>query len=152
MTSTLSLFPATVSTSKRKSSGNIAGIAQKHQQLYCTSVLFKVLYWKTRAFLASQTTKNLPTMHEMWIRSLVWEDPLEKWMAAHFSILAWRISWTEEPGSLQSIALQTVRHDWAAKHSVRLKVFYFLCLFFNVLFVWKVLQTYYSTLLYNPLC
>ena len=43
--------------------------------------------------------KNLPAMGETWVRSLGWEDPLEKGMATHSSILAWRISWTEEPGS-----------------------------------------------------
>ena len=46
-----------------------------------------------------------------------WEDPLEEGMATHSSILAWRIPWTEEPGRLQSTGSQTVRHDWATKHS-----------------------------------
>ena len=45
--------------------------------------------------------KNLPTMQETWIRSLHWEDPLEKGMATHSSILAWKIPWTKEPGGLQ---------------------------------------------------
>ena len=44
--------------------------------------------------------KNPPAMQETWVRSLVWEDPLEKGMATHSSILAWRIPWTEEPGRL----------------------------------------------------
>jgi len=47
--------------------------------------------------------KNPPAMLETWVRSLVWEDPLEKGMATHSSILAWRIPWTEEPGRLQSM-------------------------------------------------
>ena len=47
-----------------------------------------------------QTVKRLPTMRETWVRSLGWEDPLEKEMAAHSSILAWRIPWTEKPGVL----------------------------------------------------
>ena len=47
----------------------------------------------------------------MQIRSLGWEDPLEKGMAAHSSILAWRIPWTGEPGGLRSMGLQKVRHD-----------------------------------------
>ena len=47
----------------------------------------------------------------MWVRPLGWEDPLEKEMATHSSCLAWRIPWTEEPGGLQSIVLQGVRHD-----------------------------------------
>ena len=48
---------------------------------------------------------------EMQVRSLDWEDPLEEGMATHSSIFAWRIPWTEEPGSLQSVGLQRVRHD-----------------------------------------
>ena len=51
--------------------------------------------------------KNLPAMQETWVQSLGWEDPLGKEMATHFSILAWRIPWTEESGRLQSMALQT---------------------------------------------
>ena len=52
--------------------------------------------------LVAQTVKNLPGMQEIHVRSLGWEDPLEKGIAAHSSILAWRILWTEEPGGLQS--------------------------------------------------
>ena len=55
--------------------------------------------------------KNLPAMRETWIRSLGQEDPLEKGMATHSSILTWRILWTEEPGELQSTGSQEVRHD-----------------------------------------
>ena len=50
--------------------------------------------------------KNPSAMQETWVRSLGWEDPLEEGMATHSSILAWRILWTEEPGSLQSMGLQ----------------------------------------------
>ena len=50
--------------------------------------------------------KNLPAMWETWVRSLVWEDPLEEGMATHSSVLAWRIPWTEEPGGLQSMGSQ----------------------------------------------
>ena len=46
----------------------------------------------------AQTVKNLPAMREAWVQSLGWEDPLEKGMVTHSSILAWRIPWTEEPG------------------------------------------------------
>ena len=53
---------------------------------------------------------------EMGVQSLGWEDPLEKEMAAYSSILAGKIPWTEEPGGLQSIRLQRVRHDWATEH------------------------------------
>ena len=57
--------------------------------------------------------KNLPTMQETCVQSLGWEDPLEKGMTTHFSILAWRIPWTEEPGGLQSIGSQRVGYDLA---------------------------------------
>ena len=50
-----------------------------------------------------------------WVQSLGWEDPLENEMACHSSILAWKISWTEEPGWLQSMGLQRVGHDWATE-------------------------------------
>ena len=55
--------------------------------------------------------KNLPAMQETRVKSLGSEDPLEKGMATHSSILAWRIPWTEEPGGLQSVGSQRVRHD-----------------------------------------
>ena len=54
---------------------------------------------------------NLPEMQETRFQSLGWEDPLEKRMAIHSSILAWRIEWTEEPGGLQSMGLQRIEHD-----------------------------------------
>ena len=56
--------------------------------------------------LVAQMVRNLPATQETQIQSLGWEDPLEKGMATHSSILAWRIPWTEEPGGLQSIGLQ----------------------------------------------
>ena len=59
----------------------------------------------------SQTVKQLPAIQETWVRSLGYEDPLEKEMATHSSTLAWKIPWTEEPGRLQSVVLQKVRHD-----------------------------------------
>ena len=63
------------------------------------------------ASLVAQTVKHLPTMRETWVRSLDWEDPLEKEMATHSSIHAWKIPWTKEPGGLQSMGLQRVGHD-----------------------------------------
>ena len=57
-----------------------------------------------------QMVKNLPAAQETQVQSLGWKDPLEKEMATHSSILAWRISWTEEPGGLQSMGLQRVGH------------------------------------------
>ena len=65
----------------------------------------------TRSFPGGSVVKNLPVMQETWVQSLGLEDPLEKGMATHPSILAQRIPWTEEPGGLQSIASQRVRHD-----------------------------------------
>ena len=59
----------------------------------------------------AQVVKNLPAMQETQVRSLGQEDTLEKGMATHFSILTWRISWTEEPGGLQSMGSQRVGHD-----------------------------------------
>ena len=56
----------------------------------------------------AQRIKRLPAMQETWVRSLGWEDPLEKEMATHSSILAWIIPWTEEPGGLQSTGSQRV--------------------------------------------
>ena len=67
--------------------------------------------YKARDSLVAQTVKNLPTIWETWVRSLGWEDLLEKGIATHSSILARRIPWTEEPGELQSMELQRVRHD-----------------------------------------
>ena len=55
--------------------------------------------------------KNLPAMQQTQVRSLSWEDPLEKDMAIHSSILVWRIPWTEEPGGLQSMGSHRVGHD-----------------------------------------
>ena len=66
---------------------------------------------KTAGFPGGSVVKN--TMQEMQFRSLAWEDPLEKEMATHSSILAWEILWTEEPGGLQSMGLERVGHDLA---------------------------------------
>jgi len=63
----------------------------------------------------AQTVKNPPTMQEMQVRPLDQEDPLEKGMATHSSILPWRIQWTEKPGRLQSMGCKTVRHNLATK-------------------------------------
>ena len=74
-----------------------------HKFMNC-SIIFK-------ASLLVQTVKNLPTVQETWIQSLGWEDPLEKKMATQYNILAWRVLWTEEPGGLQFMGSQRVRHD-----------------------------------------
>ena len=62
-------------------------------------------YW----LLVAQMVKNLPAMQETQVQSLDWEDPLEKGMATHSSILAWEIPWTEKPGGLQSMGSQKSR-------------------------------------------
>ena len=64
------------------------------------------------ASLVAQTVKNLPAMWDTHVWSLGWEDPLEKRMGPHCSILAWRIPWIEELHGLQSMRLQRVEHDW----------------------------------------
>ena len=61
--------------------------------------------------MVAQMIKCLPAVRETRVRSLGWEDPLEKEMATHSSNLAWEIPWTEEPGGLQSMESQRVRHD-----------------------------------------
>ena len=72
---------------------------------------FNSLFGVTLASLVAQRLKHLTPMQETRVRSLGGEDPLEKEMATHSSILAWRISWTEEPGRLQSTGSQRVGHD-----------------------------------------
>ena len=61
--------------------------------------------------LVIQTVKNLPAMWETWVLSLGQEDPLEKGMATHYSILAWRVPWAEVPGRLQSMGVTRVEHN-----------------------------------------
>ena len=65
----------------------------------------------TGSSLVALMVKNLPAMQETWVQSLGWEDLLKEGMATHSSILAWRIPWTEEPGGLQSVEVQRVRHN-----------------------------------------
>ena len=68
------------------------------------SIKYRLPWW-LRPF------KNLPAMQKTWVPYLGWEDPLEKGMTTHFDILAWEVSWTEEPGGLQFTGLQRVAHD-----------------------------------------
>ena len=67
--------------------------------MYCVLYFYYALYFYW-ASLVAQMVKNLPAMQETWVGSLGQEDPLEKGLATHSSILAWRIPWTEEPGGL----------------------------------------------------
>ena len=62
-------------------------------------------------FQVTQMVKNLPAMQKTLVRSLHWKDPLEKEMAVHSGILAWEIPWTEEPGGLQFVGSQRVKHE-----------------------------------------
>ena len=65
-------------------------------------------------------------MQETWVRSLGWEDPLEKGMATHSSILAWRILWTEEPGGLQSMGWQRVGYDQMTNNTCFITLYFIL--------------------------
>ena len=93
---------------------------------YTLSILQDRLYTEpyinsySLALLVAQMVKNLPALQETWVRSLGREDPREKVMATHSSILAWRTPWAEEPGRLQSTGSQRVRHDQATEHNTRL--------------------------------
>ena len=73
--------------------------------------IFIVLSFSAVVFLVAQTVKRLPATQETWVQSLGQEDPLEKGMAIHSSILAWRIPWTEEPGGLQSMRSKRLGQD-----------------------------------------
>ena len=79
------------------------------------NIYFKVSFFSMASFvmdsLVGQSVKCLPAMRETQVQSLGWEDPLEKEMAAHSSILAWKIPWTKEPGRLQSMGSQRVGHN-----------------------------------------
>ena len=66
----------------------------------------------------AQTVKNLPAMQETRVQSLGQEDPLEKEMTTHSSLLAWEIPWTEEPGGLQTMGSQRVGHDLTTKQQI----------------------------------
>ena len=73
-----------------------------------------IWHFKTPS-MVTQSVNNLPAVWETQVWSLSWEDPLEKEMATHSSILAWKISWTAEPGRLQSMWSPRVRANWATK-------------------------------------
>ena len=80
------------------------------------------------ASLVVQMVKNLPAMQEIHVWSLGREDALERGIATHSRILAWRIPWTDKPGGLQSMGSQRVRHDWDTKHThiyIKFDKFYF---------------------------
>ena len=76
---------------------------------------FLIIYIWLKEFSAAQIVKNLPAMQEIRVQFLGQEDPLEKGMATHSSILTWEIPWTEKPGGLQSMGSQRVGHDLGTK-------------------------------------
>ena len=79
-------------------------LGKKHKNLYYR-------LWENVGFPGGSDIENMPVMQETWVQFLGWEDSLEKGMATHSSILAWRISWGEEPGGLQSTGSQKVGHN-----------------------------------------
>ena len=96
----------------------------------------------------AQKVKNPPAMQETQVQSLDWEDPLEKEMATHSSILAWRIPWTEQPGRPQSMQSQRVSHDWVTD------TFFFLFVNYLLNFLLSFVLNFKNTcsLLLNNLC
>ena len=89
------------------------------------------VYLLTKSLIAEKQRIHLPMQEtqELWIRYLGWENPLEEEVATHFSILAWKVPWTGEPGRLQSKGLQRVAHDWTTKPEQEDKhVFAFICM------------------------
>ena len=87
---------------------------QVKDKLACKGRSFPIQGKESWASLVAEMVKNLPAMQEMQetlVRSLGWEDPMEKGMATHSNILAWKIQWTEKPGRLQFMGSQRLRHD-----------------------------------------
>ena len=100
----------TVQFSRSVVSDSLRPHALQHARLPCPSPLHSCIQL-LRAFLVAKPVKNPPAMQETWVQSLDQEDPLEKGMDTHSSILAWRIPWTEETGRLHSMGSQWVRQD-----------------------------------------
>ena len=102
-------------------------------QVFHYSLSFVAQFSGLWASLGAQLVKNRPAILETWVLSLGWEDPLEKGLATHSSILSWRIPWTEEPGRLQSMGLQKVGRDWTTKTSsiLHMVMYVFKCYSFN---------------------
>ena len=88
---------------------------------WATRESLPVNHGEAKIWNLSHMVKNLPAKQETWVLSLGWEDSLEKGMATHSSILVWEILWTEEPGELQSVGSQRVRHDWGIYTPLYLK-------------------------------
>ena len=95
-------------------------------------------------FPMAQSVKNLPAKQESQVQSLGRQDPLEKGMATHSSILAWRIPWTEELGRLQSVGSQRVGHNWMTNTFTHFNLGTLKCLPFFMVVIWKILLTFRS--------
>ena len=108
--------------------------------ILCIVIIFIEYY--TRNFLVAQRLKCLPPVWETWVRSLGREDPLDKKVATHSSILAWRIPWTEEPGRLQSTGSQRVGQDWATSQLLYQEVCKFYMLLLILKMIWALLYLF----------
>ena len=110
------------------------------RDMFCISLIWGflgVLLLFSTASLVAQRLKHLPAMWKTWVQSLGWEDPLEKEMTTHFSILDWRIPWMEEPGRLQSMGSQRIGHNWVTSLFLLFLVLYLLHGINTHLFLWK---------------
>ena len=101
------------------------------------------------ASLIVQLVKNLPAMQETRVRFLGQEDPLEKEMATHFSILAWEIPWTEKPGGLQSMGLHRVRGNWVTKQKQYENALFFIHVFFPLINLLIFVSSFIVIVVYN---
>ena len=104
-----------------------------------SSYFFQEKIQETRDSIVSQMVESLPARWETWVRSLGWEDSLEKEMATHSIILAWKILWMKEPSRLQSIGSQRVGHNWATSLSL------FFILFCRCLIIQWMFVGYYRS-------
>ena len=101
-------------------------ISERDNEIWVKCKIYYIRTWADQGnpvSLVAQMVKNLPTMQETQVRSLDQADPLKKGKATHSTILTWRIPWTEEPGGLQSMWLQRVRHNWATHTHTLSKVY-----------------------------
>ena len=99
---------------------NLRVVLEKEMATHSSTLAWKIPWIEDPARLQSMGSQRVRhdrvtslslSVLETWVQSQPWEDPLEKGMATHSSILAWRIPWTEEPSELQSMRLQRIRHD-----------------------------------------
>ena len=102
------LTPVRMVITEKSTITNAEELMEKRESSYTVGGnKYKLSPWGIGASLVAQMVKHLPAMRETWVQSMGWEDPLEKEMATHSSTLAWKIPWTEDPGRLQSMGLQS---------------------------------------------